>query len=1204
MHFEERGGTNQSDRKNTALEPGFVEIDDRSSAELVRFVVEFSDLLVYYNANNQPDGTFRSVFEGDDTIDMILLASFDVDQYDGHFNDLLKDVKVKGEYVAMVKFFINLLFKINQWGNSFTHSGDLKTELGKYIHYEVVKVFASLKEFKEIDANSLASQLELFPKHWHTAVPLYIERTGAESFFSRLYRAIKQNFYELTSIGKKYLDKQLNNYQKINPQVALLLTYIDLYQEAKKEINQQTSRILNHFFQDVLGFERKKIIPDMVFLFPEISQNRSKVLIPEGSWFPAGKDSKGADIKYLTTKEFVISRVKAERFLSVCRDNVKPLLRKHPLIDFYHLPAKALNSVHEVESHVTPPGWVVGHSALLLEEGMRKISFKFTLDRFSMHLLKHRLNQWEKAFGRSIDMLGNATDVAYSTSQGWHSLLTEKRETFIETDVDGVDRLVFKVLIEDTDPPVGLFENCSEAASFYPLVPYFMFRPNKFNVSYSNFFFDLLFNNLTLNIDVLGVNTLMLQNDFGILDASSPFMPYGPTPHVGSSFYIGHKTIFTNPLQELYINIDWFGVPDLDNGFAEHYQSYSHINSNSVFKAKLLTLEDKQWIPNEESQIVELFENVEIEESPWLHPVNNFRGIDHIETDKISLKKSDRSGFSPMVSKAKSGWMKLELCYPPNAFGHKEFTDLVKKNIAESTKSKKVVLPPNDPWTPQAKSISIDYSSMVEVNFDEANQENSGHFYHLMPFGQKKINAKGTLKQKPLMPPMDIGSELYIGLSNLESPQIFSIFFRLSDYISDFLPPDQKFTWLIMNGGKWEILEQNQILEDETNGFIQSGTITFDISRKIDLTQSGELPMGYAWMKLVVNTNIYFFSNILDIRCEAIKAKYSSDDNPDSICRIEPNTISVAGNYIAGLAGIEQPYPSFGGRNAETHEHFIKRVSERLRHKNRMINVWDYEHLILEEFPEVNRVKCLPNTNHKLKSEPGNVLIVIVPFVERFERSSHIPSLPRNYLEKVKRFVKMKTSPFAKVEIMNPIYEEVKLKFNVRFKRGINYRHYTEVLQNELIAYFSPWLFKSNSQLNFGINIRGASIIYFLEKLPYVDVITNLGILQIVGGRIIPHDLSASSNVIIKPTSAISIFISSEKHLFNVALSDMDELEGIEDMMLGNDFILEGTSSEHEKVEDGIESLTLGLDFALQDEKSENPENEECYILLKESKNG
>ena len=41
---------------------------------------------------------------------------------------------------------------------------------------------------------------------------------------------------------------------------------------------------------------------------------------------------------------------------------------------------------------------------------------------------------------------------------------------------------------------------------------------------------------------------------------------------------------------------------------------------------------------------------------------------------------------------------------------------------------------------------------------------------------------------------------------------------------------------------------------------------------------------------------------------------------------------------------------------------FYVRVSERLRHKARAITIWDYEHLILEAFPLIHKVKCLNHT--------------------------------------------------------------------------------------------------------------------------------------------------------------------------------------------------------------------------------------------------
>ena len=41
----------------------------------------------------------------------------------------------------------------------------------------------------------------------------------------------------------------------------------------------------------------------------------------------------------------------------------------------------------------------------------------------------------------------------------------------------------------------------------------------------------------------------------------------------------------------------------------------------------------------------------------------------------------------------------------------------------------------------------------------------------------------------------------------------------------------------------------------------------------------------------------------------------------------------------------------------KSYKHYYTRVSERLRHKNRAIQLWDYEHLILQNFPHLYRVK-------------------------------------------------------------------------------------------------------------------------------------------------------------------------------------------------------------------------------------------------------
>ncbi|MCF8361017.1 MAG: hypothetical protein K9G70_00195 [Prolixibacteraceae bacterium] len=1195
--FNERSGTNQNDRKNPLLDELFFKIDDKSKADIIKFVLEFAENIVFYNTDNEPDGTFRDVFEGDDTIDMITLSSFQLNELDTEFHKIQSETN---NLNSLPLFFISAFFKISSWKNSFNKTPELKNSIINLIDNEVKKVFSTLKLFCEKHDLGLNQHFSLFPKDWNNSKSLLIDTGNKNIFYSRLYKTLKHLISEIIDISQKHLNKQLLNYQKINPQIALLLTYIDLLQEASTEINKQTARYLNYYYKDILHFNTKEIIPDTVFLFPTITPNRPNIYIPKNSWFPAGKDQNGEEIRYITEQEFVLSHVRSEKFLALCHDNTPLQDINHKLINFYHLPNTIIAQKNPAKNNPKPLGWIIGHNILHVEEGVRKIGFKYTLNNFSLNLLKHRLVSVEKNSNiKSTGLLESALQVSFSSPEGWTSIPPSNCETFIKEDYDGIDKLMINILIDETEPSITPISELLFPEEINNELPLFKFTPNQQNPSLTNLFLDLVFINLSINVDVLGVKGLLLQNDFGTLDSSSPFMPFGPTPHVGSSFFIGHDTIFTHPLKELYINIDWFDTPDLDNGFQELYNGYSHIDNNQIFKTRLLSLVNKQWVPEDDPQTVNLFEDIEMEETPELTPVNNFRGIDNIETRKISLTENDKKGFNSVISRARSGWLKMELCYPPNAFGHKEYAELMKKNITESTKSKKVILPPNEPWTPQIKSISIDYSSSIDMVSVDKNKEHTGLFYQILPFGTKEVILRSNKKQFQLFPTIKAGGELFIGLTGVSTPQIFNVFFRLSDYISDFAPSDNTFTWYILNNEKWEMIEQNQIIEDQTNGFIQTGYITFDINKKIDIRSNGELPTGYTWIKLTANTDIRFFKNILDIRCEAIYAKYQPREEQKMTGKIKSYSIKSTGSYIPGVTEIEQPYASFGGKKAENHEEFIIRVSERLRHKNRMITIWDYEHLLLAEFSEINRVKCLPNTNKNLNPAPGNVLIVVVPILENIDKTSHIPALPRNILERMKRFVLQKSSPFARVEVANPIYEEIKLKFIVRFRKGLNHRHYTEVLQTELLKYFSPWLFSNSSQLDFGINIRGGTILYFLEKLPYVDFITNLSILQIVGDRIIHRDLSTNKNTTIKPTTPISIFISSDKHIINTITTEGEDIEGIEDMSLGNDFVIESSKSDEDDLIDGIDKLTLGLDFKLPEDSNEEQKNDESYIFIK-----
>ena len=63
-----------------------------------------------------------------------------------------------------------------------------------------------------------------------------------------------------------------------------------------------------------------------------------------------------------------------------------------------------------------------------------------------------------------------------------------------------------------------------------------------------------------------------------------------------------------------------------------------------------------------------------------------------------------------------------------------------------------------------------------------------------------------------------------------------------------------------------------------------------------------------------------------------------------------------------GLAVVRQPWPSFDLRPQETASGWITRVAERLRHRARALTPWDCERLVLQAFPEVFKLKCIPRS--------------------------------------------------------------------------------------------------------------------------------------------------------------------------------------------------------------------------------------------------
>ena len=135
------------------------------------------------------------------------------------------------------------------------------------------------------------------------------------------------------------------------------------------------------------------------------------------------------------------------------------------------------------------------------------------------------------------------------------------------------------------------------------------------------------------------------------------------------------------------------------------------------------------------------------------------------------------------------------------------------------------------------------------------------------------------------------------------------------------------------------------------------------------------------------------------------------------------------------ISGILQPYTSYGGKSEEQDIIFYTRISERLRHKQRALTSWDYERLVLERFPRIYKVKCLPANAADQSAEPGRLDIIVIPDIRnQLPFDPFEPKAPADLLADIYSYLADKIPAWAALQIRNARYLAVKARIGVRFK--------------------------------------------------------------------------------------------------------------------------------------------------------------------------
>ncbi len=402
---------------------------------------------------------------------------------------------------------------------------------------------------------------------------------------------------------------------------------------------------------------------------------------------------------------------------------------------------------------------------------------------------------------------------------------------------------------------------------------------------------------------------------------------------------------------------------------------------------------------------------------------------------------------------------------------------------------------PNEPWTPTISNISVDYKAIA--NFEDVD------LIHLYPYNGTYKSEELSL-QPTLFPEFCDEGTLFLGLQNLVPGDNLNVLFQLAEATSDSESDPEEVFWYYLDNNTWKPLRTGfEVMDDATKNLTSTGIIKFALPANMTKDNT-VMPAGMHWIKATIPQNSGSVSETTDILTQAIKVVFTNDDANDKLRLAQPLTagsISKLNEADASVKSVTQPYDAFGGLVPEIQQQFYVRVSETLRHKGRAIQAFDYERIVLQQFPQLFKVKCINHSfalnAHAYKNDfpyaPGYVLMAVIPDLNQLKAgNSFEPKVPVSIIEDIDTYIRARTSPFVRFRAMNPRYEKINFCLRIKLLKGKDENYYKEKIKEDISEFLAPWAVGDYYKLTFGQCVYRSDIIQFLETRDYMDYISDL----------------------------------------------------------------------------------------------------------------
>jgi hypothetical protein len=1183
-----RAGHAQPDRTLAERDPGYFKLDERDTADLILFARRFARHLRYYDGNNAEAGDWSAYFDNDISTTLASLMKAPVEPFRKALADVrkfLEDDPARPE--AVLRSHLGLLFQLplalyrdvaaRQSALETDHrlypvlqqiaARNLGPALTELVQYHRGAVDAGLianapldpLDFKTTDnagpgprlLDEIAALLLPPPPDDVAFADTLIAPRAIQSFaptgwpdfytaqssdpapfadgttvYERIFDALNYNLLVsamervFQAMARTQLEAEvhlrgsLESFAAHRPHYGLWLAFLSMFDKARDELSDFTGRHLDFYYEEILRLSRRGPVPDHVHVLCELTRGREAHLLSAGAELRGGKDALGREVTYTLDDDIVVNRGRVAELRGVRVDETRFL----GLSSVTVRGSCVLASADGIGEEDLPPdaphfapfgpdtapfarvGFAVSDRQLFQRDGKRTILLSFT----------------QPAPGFLLNFPGFTARL--TTEDGWLDLNADPE--FQAALVFG--RLWFIVELDGGHPPIVPADpeihgpHYDTGAPVMEVLVDFDDTPSVSSLVYA-FLRDLERGPCLLRTSGTGQRLMAIKTEQGTADPAAKFMPFGPQPRKGAQWIIGSSELFSRELDSVTLHVSW----------AKRYNDSDYFRAVSAasYSASFDYLVGGTWTTGSATP-----SSLALGAS----------GTATISAKGVSAAASDASLVAedaPFDAQARSGFMRMTL---NEDFGHSLFLNVkTQALIAKAYPELGYSVPsqfnddanglPLDPYVPEIAEISLSYSST---------EREAAHCFRIHPFGVERADGAGRL-----FPDLDYSGALFIGVDALEPPERLSLFIQVADGTGDPLlePPELEYAWLGANG--WESFG-NQEIDDRTTALAASGVLSFAVPQAA-VTTSTLMPGARHWLRITAPDNGAAVNRLLSVDAQAVRATFVDRGNDPAFLEtpLPAGTIAKLRVPDPAIKRLSQPYASFGGRGQEDRLAYHRRASERLRHKDRAVTMWDYEHLMLEAQTQVYRAKALNHTELVRQDgvvvgdnelSPGAVTVVAVPYTEGRDHLNPLrPYADRRTLEAIAETLGKRCSPFVRLEAANPKFEEVHVELNVAFLPGIaDTDFYRAKIEAALIDHLTPWRRRDALGAEFNGRVYKSSVINFVEELPFVDYLQDVRLYH----RPNP-EVAAWTKVdaeIVRAKTARSILVSAPTHVIGL----------------------------------------------------------------------